>query len=91
MKEWGYGSATMRVRRSGFGWALGLGAWVVGFGAAFSAPPERPNNAGEAGKAAHRILRDRCLACHTGAAASGKLDLSSRAGLLRGGASGAVL
>ncbi|MFM7322853.1 MAG: PSD1 and planctomycete cytochrome C domain-containing protein, partial [Armatimonadota bacterium] len=45
----------------------------------------------EAGKAANRILRDRCLACHTGAAASGKLDLSSRAGLLRGGASGAVL
>lgn len=37
------------------------------------------------------ILKENCLACHSGDSPSGKLDLSSRAGLLRGSVSGAVL
>ena len=34
------------------------------------------------------VLKANCLSCHSGAQPSGKLDLSTRAGLLRGGVSG---
>ena len=46
-------------------------------------------NTGVLAKSAVKILQENCVACHTGANPSGKLDLSSRAGLLRGGVSGA--
>ena len=63
---------------------------------AISARPAPPTaakssigNTGALAKSAVKILQENCVACHTGANPSGKLDLSSRAGLLRGGISGA--
>jgi mono/diheme cytochrome c family protein len=62
---------------------------------AISARPAPPTatksgigNAGTLAKSAVKILQENCVACHTGASASGKLDLSTRAAFLRGGVSG---
>jgi hypothetical protein len=51
--------------------------------------------ASEAGPSFEReigpLMQARCLKCHSGPRAKGELDLSSRARLLAGGASGAVV
>ncbi len=53
--------------------------------------PVRPAPTVSYGREIAPILKAHCISCHSGAVPAGKLDLSSKAGILRGGQSGSVL
>ncbi len=67
-----------------------LAGWIVCVSFGVADPPDK-KQASEKGVAAWRLIASRCAQCHGGEDPPGKLDLTTREALERGGESGAAI